>query len=490
MARIGAHRRLQRVALCLGLLNALVLAGCGNLVARKYEVSSGKSGDRLEGVPFMLNKLYMKVQRIPGIDGLPDSYVLTPAYLPDPTQRYVLKVDPGWFAGVDWSLTFDDNGGITEASATVTDNLAPTIVAIGKLGSLAASLKSEKHPLTEARTRAAPPATPPDSPLGRIDVTMTRNLRGSRVVLYDADKGQFAWLAHDPAYLQRWHNLVSEVAQLQRHGHAEEGFEYSDLLDYRLLRTALFLFTQAPPAVPPAVQNEANNPDSPVQARAAEIADAVTSFDRAKLQRIQKATLTATGTLFVSYATRPSVKSAIEANQKVLSLVKDALKAIPPEVALLMDLMGMEAKTWQARRIDVINNKIQERLKVLRLQNSSPSGDLSLQKLQDERAIVLGVLEAQRRRRALEKIIVEQKDAGSFKAMSDEIAYLDKVIADAEASLKAAKPEIKGEDPQPAAVFHARRSEKVDKDWVLKQLPDGARPVYVVVVQPVEGSAP
>ena len=70
--------------------------------------------------------------RTPPATGSQDPpYALTVAYVPDPSQRYSLKIDPGVLKAPDFTMKFGSGGVLSGTTATVTEQVTPFITAIG-----------------------------------------------------------------------------------------------------------------------------------------------------------------------------------------------------------------------------------------------------------------------------------------------------------------------------------------------------------------------
>ncbi len=83
------------------------------------------------GVPFTLTKPEFTIKKIDGSD--PERYDISVAYVPDPNQRYALRIKPTWFSKIDFNLALGPGGGLTSSSADITDQAIPFATAVIKL---------------------------------------------------------------------------------------------------------------------------------------------------------------------------------------------------------------------------------------------------------------------------------------------------------------------------------------------------------------------
>jgi hypothetical protein len=308
----------------------------------------------------------------------------------------------------------------------------------------------------------------------------------------------------------RWRGLIGDLKALGSYGQLKTEFNYLDIFDYQLLQTALTLSKRQSVVIPQSVTNGKLMPIALVRARATEISDALGKYDRRKLLAIKAATLKTGGTLHLQYATLPSVEADIQVNLIVLKMVNDALRAIPSPINALLDIVDIDPREWQSRRLAAVNREIEERRQLLRLRTAAP--DARLKALDEQRAFILGVLPEFRRRAVLQGLVVSETAAGNFKAMTDEIGFLDKQIIDAESVLKAAKKDVKAEDPRPALFLlrdkdldvelgkpdgpddpcktprsaQEKLQEKYGK-WLNGKIGD-SRPLYVIIIEPIAPS--
>lgn len=465
-------------------LPVLISAGCGNLTTREFDIEKSKSGDNLGGVPFTLNKPHMTVLRTPGVDGSADTYAVTPSFLPDRGRRYVLKLDPSLLSSVDWTMSFDENGTLSETSATVTDQTPAIITSIGKLAVTAGTWSAMKPKVLVHGFDASSPPDPKADPLALVDRNMQRNFKSGSPQIYDVNSGKLVPLRTDlSAATSRWNEIAREIQTFRSYEQVKSAYTYRDIFDYRLLQTALLISQESVVTVPQPVREGLLSDDKLIKARAAEISDALVAFNRPKLMDIKSTTLKAGAKLYARFVTLPSLEADIESNRVILEMVNSALKAIPDEMNFVMDIVELDPVVWQNRRLASLNRNIATRLHLLRLEHSDPGKDRQLSELLRQRAFTLGVLPEFERRAALQKMIVTDSSGEPFRELAREVVYLDKQLADAEAALKGVKKDIKADDPQPALMLLKERNASIDATWLKKKL-GKVRPPYVVIFEP------
>ena len=110
-----------------------LLIGCSTYSGQKL----GKVGDKEivpDGVPYNLVRPEYALSRTPPPAGQKDPiYTLAVTYQPDPTQRYSLKVRPGPFTNPDFVIKLTSTGTLGGTTTTFTEQLTPTITALGSL---------------------------------------------------------------------------------------------------------------------------------------------------------------------------------------------------------------------------------------------------------------------------------------------------------------------------------------------------------------------
>lgn len=85
-----------------------------------------------EGVPYNLVRPEYTLSRTPPAAGAKDpTYALAVTYVPDPTQRYSLKIDPGSLKSPDFNMKFGSGGVLSSTTGTFTEQVTPFVTAIG-----------------------------------------------------------------------------------------------------------------------------------------------------------------------------------------------------------------------------------------------------------------------------------------------------------------------------------------------------------------------
>jgi len=108
------------------MLVVALLAGCTTV----YEGSRMSPEGVLEneakaGIPFTLPKPEFKVER-DGAD-TPQRYKVAVTYVPDPTQRYTLRLSPALLANVEFGLDLGEQGEVSKVSGKTTEQVTPAI---------------------------------------------------------------------------------------------------------------------------------------------------------------------------------------------------------------------------------------------------------------------------------------------------------------------------------------------------------------------------
>lgn len=122
---------------CLIFIAAASVFGCSTYSGKKIGDATGQLLPP-DGVPYSLVRPEYTLTRTPPAAGAKTpTYEIKVTYVPDPTQRYSVKVDPGIFANPEFALKFGDGGALVGTTGTFTEQITPTITA---LGSFAANL--------------------------------------------------------------------------------------------------------------------------------------------------------------------------------------------------------------------------------------------------------------------------------------------------------------------------------------------------------------
>jgi hypothetical protein len=67
-------------------------------------------------------------------------YKVAVSWVPDPGQRYTLRVNPSWLSNVGFTFAFNDAGGVDNVGVTQKDQVVPTNAAIGAFAAAVATV--------------------------------------------------------------------------------------------------------------------------------------------------------------------------------------------------------------------------------------------------------------------------------------------------------------------------------------------------------------
>jgi hypothetical protein len=117
------------------ILPALLLGACTSSyqtirLDRSGDFPEAKRGQAV-GVPFTLTKPEFTIKKIEGSD--PERFQITVNYVPDPSQRYALRLDPTWLSKIDFNIALGPSGGLASTSADVKDQIIPFTASAIKL---------------------------------------------------------------------------------------------------------------------------------------------------------------------------------------------------------------------------------------------------------------------------------------------------------------------------------------------------------------------
>lgn len=113
-----------------------LLAGCSSYKVVKLDSKGAIPNSANGGIPLTLGRPQFVVKKVEGSD--PVQYQVTVTYVPDPEQRYAVRLASTPLANAEVNLAFNDIGGLSSSTATVKDQLAPTTLALFKLTASAA----------------------------------------------------------------------------------------------------------------------------------------------------------------------------------------------------------------------------------------------------------------------------------------------------------------------------------------------------------------
>lgn len=167
------------------LMNAAFLAafvvlatGCSTYSGQKLGLKPEKDANGAvvmkevipEGIPYnMVRPEYALTRAAPAAGATKPTYSLTVSYVPDPSQRYSLKIKPSTFTNPDFVMKFGGGGTLQSTAATFTEQVTPTITAVGSfaanlVGVLATGLLDKASVRDQIKVVLQPPAPPPPQP--------------------------------------------------------------------------------------------------------------------------------------------------------------------------------------------------------------------------------------------------------------------------------------------------------------------------------------
>lgn len=516
------------------------LNGCGLISATRVDKTGLGGANSASSSPFTLNRLKPQIIRTPGTEGAPDTFTIVPIFEPDPSQRFVLNLNPGVFSSADWTMTFDESGTLTDTVAKTTDQTAATITSIAKLATTflagadqADPLKANLDKINTAVSEVVKGASPclPDALLGKC----------KRISSNEADAAWSSWLA----FLNRMKVAFKEAQT--------PNLTYSDDLERRLLLVAFSTLWKGPDVEPGSiepfvklgqyVENGTDNCDDAtsefykylastafpdhdlgfykkaclsIKPIAYRVYVAAKSADRSKLKAIKTEVLKSR-TKLRSASKNDENDELLAVNFYNLNLAKIAASSIfSPETIFLLNLLDVEPATWRVKQIATLNKKIAQRQTDLRVPpitvdenipdhvQDNESADAILSGLLRRKAALLGVLADYDAMVMMRMQLKGNQRAEDRKAAIDIIGLLETRIAAAESALSPSKAAIKPDDPVVATFlipdenFSESKNNNTMSEWIIKNLGlhgslgSNERPAYVLVYEPewVSPSAP
>src|SRR5687768_3300417 len=122
--RIGRSNHVKRAVAAVA---AIAVAGCSTYSGQKLG-----PGVTAEGIPYNMVKPEYALTRTPAAAGAKEpTYSLTVSYVPDLSQTYSLRISPGVLTNPDFTMKFGSGGTLQSTTATFTEQVSPTITAIG-----------------------------------------------------------------------------------------------------------------------------------------------------------------------------------------------------------------------------------------------------------------------------------------------------------------------------------------------------------------------
>jgi hypothetical protein len=505
MQTIGKRVRAGKFA-CLLLPVLSLLGACGTLVTTPFDATATKPGVALDGVPFSLNRPRLTVTRTEGADGAPDVFSLATTWEPDPRQQYQLKLDPGLFSSVDWTMTFDANGVLSDTSAKTTDQTASVISALGTLAAAAAAvgvLEFDGHetlPIACGDDYSVTAAV-----VGKVREDVAKHLRDNRLIWNPATS---AWVAIMPADVQAtvdasnkfWNKRVqpaSCMGQLAK-------FHYRNWFELQLLHTAMRIYGPPDTSRLDAVIENPKSP-SPLRDVAFRTRKALVEFDLAALDTLKSSLIKARSNLLATGLNRYGLDLTQEAAESTaaLLLLNDAmLHGFAPKQLLLAKIALVKQGPWLSRELALLNDDI---ARIVGNDRIPPSGvsvgnpirdvehsDASLQEIYRTKAYVLGLLPDYDRRRALDESLAKGTNPTQARIVMAEIDFLDRRLTTAESAVLAPKPASKADDPVRAPYLVSKCVMNApDVQTAIGKVSDqpivpSLMPEYVVVFNPVK----
>ena len=379
-------------ASCL-ILAVLMATSCSTYSGQKLGTTPPPENKPIvaEGVPYNLVRPEYTLSRTPPAAGSQDpTYALTVAYVPDPSQRYSLKIDPGVLKAPDFTMKFGSGGVLSGTTATVTEQVTPFITAIG---SFAASVIAagttfgvfDKISFREEFTTLLENKCPDASDVIRFgmkpNATVSQEL-AQRVKDFK----------DDDAFLAQFHYLTGKereclstlLANLKKNNEDKAKKALKDLADMKAAFLKAF-------------------PDE--TAFVDRVALAVKTDDRDELDALAKEV--------EATATNGQLSDKGKGQRKLLVLAELARQATADTQlqTALQAFVDTDAATWRARHVLFLERQI-EQIGLLVLQQSLNSTDAEkpLARLRSERALTMDTVELQKRADALATFIQAIKD--------------------------------------------------------------------------------
>jgi hypothetical protein len=457
---------------------ALCLTGCSNLATQKVDATDRAASKDIGGVPFTLNKPQFTVTRTPGSSGAADTYQLRVDYVPDPTQSYVVQLHPNFNVGVDWTVTLDDGGSLSDSNAKLTDQSVAVLSSVAKLA--AAAFLLDKYDQPEHQQVAM------------IDSTLTTDLQGRSPQIYDRTAGGLRSISQAEAarLLERWRQLKVLFDSLAAENQLAS-YTYGNETDREILDTALHLM---PPTTSTLITGAIGAGDPDLAALAQQARHSLERIDRQALTKMKADLVKKRAQIYAQITTiAPSQASqtALDQNKKALGLVADALKHVnEPPRGLLLDLTDLSSTEWQRRTIATLNKQIDLRRSIIRDGGVTVAGDVEtndgpLRQLLLRKASVLGLVPEFTQLASLRA--ASTTDPEKYAKAQASVATLQKELSDAETALTPVAPTTKPDDPSVAALVVNQQAAPVTQEFIRAKLNDRGipgRPAYVVVLQP------
>lgn len=504
---------------------ALSTSGCGPLLTAQKFTPPTQVGQKTSGVPFSLNRPKLSIVRTPGAKGAPDTFAITTSYEPDPDQQYTLMINPGLLSNVDWTMTFDTQGTLTDTNAKTTDQTASAITAVASFAGSFALAKSslQDHALAVplpsafkcAQPNPAQPETPvrPDRSLDTIDEDLKSTLSPPEPRLWDTSKSAWQRLSlPESAHFQSvWNQLRDRMLDASCFGQWDEFF-YENTEELQLLQTALHIqFTRNPDDskqiglvlnkfrhyLDSNGRPKANAPkevDPSIQEALwlhHELSRIRNTLDTSELDGRKASLLHDRQNLNILAANNidQDLSSERNVNRIGLCLTLDVIKNwITEPEQLLLQVSAPKPTDWVSQKIAELDKQIaaiQSRDRTPRgnaLPSKTGTFDPQVTDLERTKAFIMGVLPEYDKSAFLKKQLTAAGPTSDTKALLAELDYVEKRLSAAQGAVSMPSPQTSPDAPAnaiPVVWFSTTASieQALDGKWPGKY----ARPDYVVV---------
>lgn len=486
---MGTYLDPQRLGRSLLLVVAFggALAGCSTLVGEKLGTTTDKQQVAPTGVPYSLVRPEYTISRAPPAEGAKKAtYTLAVTYEPDPNQTYSVRLDPALFADPDFLIKLSTAGTVTGTTAKATEQISPTITAIGTFIASVAKVVLDTGTSREVVKNAmTEPIPKPD-----CDVATT--------------------LPKPPYESKSW-TTVRDAISARIDGYANDA-EFGALFEYLT------------PAEKTCLERARDYIETGAKGKLKTAADewtkALAEFKGKQPQDSQYADSIAK---FVAEGDEPGIKQQQEANtaqpdtplrtdrdvllSTALGAASAANKKGSPTLAgqLLQSFIDMDTTTWLARHIQYLEREIEQTLLyVLRNPDlrKAPSalGDAKsyVARMREERAETLGVADIYKRTQVLAEFLnsireksVERGTAPATTEFATARAELDALLAQIEVRRSRMLVDAKPPPTQPIEALTKVRTQMVTREQ-LATINDkgwdgpGEPPEFLIVLQEVK----
>jgi hypothetical protein len=135
--------RLRRPVVCALLAGVgAILSACSTYDGTKLDPSGKIDEGQVVGIPYMLTRPEFVVKPDPAGG---DKFAVSVSPVPDPEQRYTLRMSPAMFADIDFTMNLNDSGGVSLVDGKSTDKVGPTVKAFVDLALAGATLAARKQ---------------------------------------------------------------------------------------------------------------------------------------------------------------------------------------------------------------------------------------------------------------------------------------------------------------------------------------------------------